>query len=188
MEVRIRVLKNKRGVSAVIGVILVVAITVLLAALAYTYLTSMATPTQNIHKVALEVQRAGPIVYATITGGQDVGKISTIKIIAQGVSYSNASVSNYATILNNSVNVIESTLGINYTVIHYTTNNTYYINIVNQGRYNLTAYLKSQQIKNNPGVGDTIWILAGDVNHPVHVKVIATFSDGTSAVLYEGTV
>ena len=187
MEARIGILKNKRGVSAVIGVILVVAITVLLAALAYTYLTSMATPTQNIHKVAVEVQRSGPVVYATVTGGQDVGKITNITLMVPANYYvSNANIGNYSTVLNSSTLSLLPTSS--YNIIK---NNTGYYITINGNTYNLTNYLQNiihpwYSVK--PSVGTTIWVVAGDVNHPVHVKVVATFADGTSAVLYEGTV
>jgi archaeal type IV pilus assembly protein PilA len=73
--------KNEEAVSPVIGVILMVAITVILAAVIAAFVFGMAGNITKTKTVAITVQRTGAnTVVLTNNGGQDVGALSSIVI------------------------------------------------------------------------------------------------------------
>jgi flagellin-like protein len=76
--------KDKKGISPIVGVILVVAMTVLLAAIAWTYLSGMSTPAGKIYKVSLKVERNQNNIVVTILGGPDVSKLTRVEVSTDG--------------------------------------------------------------------------------------------------------
>ena len=77
----VKMSKNNEGVSAVIGVILMVAITVILAAVIAAFVFSMSNNIGTSYTVAFTVKKTaeGGII-VTNNGGADVGKMSTISV------------------------------------------------------------------------------------------------------------
>jgi len=71
--------KNEDAVSPVIGVILMVAITVILAAVIAAFVFGMAGNIQKTHTVAVTAQRtdSGHVVF-TLSGGQDAATLEVI--------------------------------------------------------------------------------------------------------------
>jgi flagellin-like protein len=67
--------KNEEAVSPVIGVILMVAITVILAAVIAAFVFGMAGNIQKTHIVQFTVSRGTAGVTATFQGGQDAGSL-----------------------------------------------------------------------------------------------------------------
>jgi len=79
--------KNDEAVSPVIGVILMVAITVILAAVIAAFVFGMAGNVSKAKVVAYTAQRAGDTTVAiTCMGGQDVGTLNTIAATQNGAS------------------------------------------------------------------------------------------------------
>jgi len=68
--------KNEEAVSPVIGVILMVAITVILAAVIAAFVFGMAGNIQKTHIVSVTAQRGTDGITITNNGGQDVGSFS----------------------------------------------------------------------------------------------------------------
>ncbi|MFA6362745.1 type IV pilin [Methanoregula sp.] len=78
--------KNEEAVSPVIGVILMVAITVILAAVIAAFVFGMAGNIQKSHVVSITAQRITGGVQFTNNGGQDVGSLSSLNITLTGNS------------------------------------------------------------------------------------------------------
>ncbi|MDO9326153.1 MAG: type IV pilin N-terminal domain-containing protein [Methanoregula sp.] len=79
--------KNEDAVSPVIGVILMVAITVILAAVIAAFVFGMAGNISKTKTVAFTVQRTGATtVVITNNGGQDVSTLSSVVISAGAVT------------------------------------------------------------------------------------------------------
>jgi flagellin-like protein len=98
--------KNEEAVSPVIGVILMVAITVILAAVIAAFVFGMAGNIQKSHVVAASVQRTSSGVLVTYQGGQDAAIFSYATVTVTGATgYTNATVTNGMTgnILGNAV-------------------------------------------------------------------------------------
>jgi len=77
--------KNEEAVSPVIGVILMVAITVILAAVIAAFVFGMAGNIQKSHIVSITAQRINSTsIMFTNNGGQDVGSLSSVNITVQG--------------------------------------------------------------------------------------------------------
>ena len=78
--------KNDEGVSAVIGVILMVAITVILAAVIAAFVFSMSNNVGTTHTVAFTVKKtAQGTILVTNNGGADVSKLAGVTITADGL-------------------------------------------------------------------------------------------------------
>ena len=77
-------LKNEHAVSPVIGVLLMVAITVILAAVIAMFVFGMAGTIQKSHVVAITItQEDGNSVTLTNMGGQDVNNLVSINVTGQ---------------------------------------------------------------------------------------------------------
>jgi archaeal type IV pilus assembly protein PilA len=74
--------KNEEAVSPVIGVILMVAITVILAAVIAAFVFGMAGNIQKTHVVSITAQHTSSGVQFTNNGGQDVNSLSAINATA----------------------------------------------------------------------------------------------------------
>jgi flagellin-like protein len=79
--------KNEEAVSPVIGVILMVAITVILAAVIAAFVFGMAGNIQKTKVVAATLSRINPnMVAVTYQGGQDAGSLSAMNITVNGAN------------------------------------------------------------------------------------------------------
>lgn len=76
--------KNDDAVSPVIGVILMVAITVILAAVIAAFVFGMAGNVQSTKNVALTAQRTAGGVQITNMGGTDAGNIASFSVSVAG--------------------------------------------------------------------------------------------------------
>jgi len=75
--------KNDEAVSPVVGVILMVAITVILAAVVATFVFGMAGDTQKPHIVMLELKKMNPTTMLVVNyGGQGSGQLESVNVIA----------------------------------------------------------------------------------------------------------
>jgi flagellin-like protein len=74
--------KNDEAVSPVMGVILMVAITVILAAIIATYAFGMSESIQNMRVVATSVVQSGSDIVVTYRGGAAHPDLSSLTIIA----------------------------------------------------------------------------------------------------------
>ena len=84
--------KNDDAVSPVIGVILMVAITVILAAVIATYAFGMSESVQHIRVVATSVVKSGPDIVVTYQGGAAHPDLSSLTIVApDGTSFNTVS-------------------------------------------------------------------------------------------------
>jgi flagellin-like protein len=73
--------KNEEAVSPVIGVILMVAITVILAAVIAAFVFGMANNIQKTHVVSVTVQKMGTTQINVVdNGGQDQGSLAAINV------------------------------------------------------------------------------------------------------------
>lgn len=70
--------KNDEAVSPVIGVILMVAITVILAAVIAAFVFGMAGNIQKTRVVAATAAHSGTTIYVTYQGGQDAQNVDTL--------------------------------------------------------------------------------------------------------------
>ena len=71
---------NEKGVSPVIGVILMVAITVILAAVIASFVFGMGTSVKRTYNVAVTAVQSGSNVIVTLAGGPDVPSLSEISV------------------------------------------------------------------------------------------------------------
>jgi flagellin-like protein len=77
--------KNDEAVSPVIGVILMVAITVILAAVIAAFVFGMAGNIQKTHVVSVTLTRASPTsVNALFQGGQDASALTNVSFTVDG--------------------------------------------------------------------------------------------------------
>ena len=84
--------KNDEAVSPVIGVILMVAITVILAAVIATYAFGMSESIQHIRVVATSVVQSGSDIVITYQGGAAHPDLSSLTIVApDGTSFNTVS-------------------------------------------------------------------------------------------------
>ena len=80
--------KNDEGVSPIIGVILMVAITVIIAAVIATYAFGMAESIQNIRVVAITVVKSGTDIVVTYRGGAAHPDLNSLTVVApDGTSF-----------------------------------------------------------------------------------------------------
>ena len=78
--------KNDEAVSPVIGVILMVAITVILAAVIAAFVFGMAGNVQSTKNVAITAQRTAAGVQITNMGGSDAANIDTLSVSIEGAA------------------------------------------------------------------------------------------------------
>uniref|UniRef100_A0A7V3ZWH8 Type IV pilin n=1 Tax=candidate division WOR-3 bacterium TaxID=2052148 RepID=A0A7V3ZWH8_UNCW3 len=71
---------DEKGVSPVIGVILMVAITVILAAVIASFVFGMGTSVKKTYNVAVTAQQSGSNIIITVAGGPDVSALSYLNI------------------------------------------------------------------------------------------------------------
>jgi flagellin-like protein len=81
--------ENEDAVSPVIGVILMVAITVILAAVIAAFVFGMASSVQSTKSVAATAKQTGNDIWITYQGGPDNVDVSGYNITVNGVLYSN---------------------------------------------------------------------------------------------------
>jgi flagellin-like protein len=79
--------QNEEAVSPVIGVILMVAITVILAAVIAAFVFGMTGNVDAQKNVAVGVKQESENVTLTIQGGQDLSKLQYIKVTVKGADY-----------------------------------------------------------------------------------------------------
>ena len=79
--------KNEEAVSPVIGVILMVAITVILAAVIAAFVFGMTDSVQTQKNVAVGLQKDGVNLQVTIQGGADISTLQWIKVTVDGEDY-----------------------------------------------------------------------------------------------------
>ena len=84
--------KNEEAVSPVIGVILMVAITVILAAVIAAFVFGMAGNIQKTKIVSVTLTRSSGNVTATFQGGQDAASLVNISYTANGAATSPAAI------------------------------------------------------------------------------------------------
>jgi len=77
--------QNEEAVSPVIGVILMVAITVILAAVIAAFVFGMAGNISSSKTVAVTATHNGDTITATLAGGADVGLLSALTMTVNGV-------------------------------------------------------------------------------------------------------
>jgi len=73
--------QNEEAVSPVIGVILMVAITVILAAVIAAFVFGMGSNVEGTKNVAIGLQKSGTTLEVTIQGGADVANLCYLKVI-----------------------------------------------------------------------------------------------------------
>ncbi len=71
---------DEKGVSPVIGVILMVAITVILAAVIASFVFGMGTSVKKTYNVAVTAVQSGTDVIVTLAGGPDVLSLDSIEV------------------------------------------------------------------------------------------------------------
>ncbi|MBO8180842.1 MAG: type IV pilin N-terminal domain-containing protein, partial [Archaeoglobus sp.] len=71
---------DEKGVSPVIGVILMVAITVILAAVIASFVFGMGSSVKKTYNVAVTAQQLGDNVTVTLVGGPDVQSLQSISV------------------------------------------------------------------------------------------------------------
>ena len=150
--------KNDEGVSAVIGVILMVAITVILAAVIAAFVFSMSNNVGTSYTVAFTAKKmsTGEIII-TNNGGADVGKLTAVSVTCQPKD------APVVTVVQNAVNY--NTVGSSFTFGSATTPTFGYTQLQTDGS---TAGATSSAV--TPA-------------YPNHVIVTGTFADGSSQVL-----
>ena len=79
--------QNEEAVSPVIGVILMVAITVILAAVIAAFVFGMTGNVQTNKNVAIGLQKDATILQVTIQGGTDIPTLQWIKVTVDGTDY-----------------------------------------------------------------------------------------------------
>ncbi len=102
--------RDKKGISPIVGVILVVAMTVLLAAIAWTYMSGMVSNPGKVYQVAVKAQRVGNTtntsfsdVIVTYVGGPDQSKVVKLCIDFVGVNNSSITANPSASLSNGTV-------------------------------------------------------------------------------------
>ena len=81
-----KLLKSRKGISPIVGVILVVAMTVLLAANAWTNLGGLATSPGKQYQVGMKVERTANGIVITYIGGPDQDKVTSLGILVVNTS------------------------------------------------------------------------------------------------------
>ena len=76
--------ENEDAVSPVIGVILMVAITVILAAVIAAFVFGMGSSVQSTKTVGLTLQKSGDNLTVTIAGGPDLPELQCLKVTFNG--------------------------------------------------------------------------------------------------------
>jgi len=82
-----KIMKNDEAVSPVIGVILMVAITVILAAVIAAFVFGLAGTTSTSKNVGLTVSTNSTWLTITISGGADLPSLNDIEMSVDGKSY-----------------------------------------------------------------------------------------------------
>ncbi len=82
-----KIIKNDEAVSPVIGVILMVAITVILAAVIAAFVFGMAGSTGSSKNVGLVVTQSGGNVQVTIQGGADLPQVTNLEWSTNGADF-----------------------------------------------------------------------------------------------------
>jgi len=95
--------KDKKGISPIVGVILVVAMTVLLAAIAWTYLGGLATSPGKQYQVGVKVERSVGKIIITYIGGPDQDKVTGLRVTIDEQLDGNPEVNNDNTVLGTDV-------------------------------------------------------------------------------------
>jgi flagellin-like protein len=90
--------KNDEAVSPVIGVILMVAITVILAAVIAAFVFGMAGSVSKTKTVAITAKLSGTNVVLTNMGGQDVGSLDSLTVTGDATGTLGVSVGNTNTL------------------------------------------------------------------------------------------
>jgi flagellin-like protein len=81
---RMAITRNDEAVSPVIGVILMVAITVILAAVIAAFVFGMAGNIQKTKVVAATASHSGTTIYVTYNGGQDHAQVDSLSASFDG--------------------------------------------------------------------------------------------------------
>jgi flagellin-like protein len=81
--------KDKKGISPIVGVILVVAMTVLLAAIAWSYMSGMISSPGKQYQVGMKVERTANGITITYVGGPDQDKVRSLGILVVNASNTN---------------------------------------------------------------------------------------------------
>ncbi|WP_456329725.1 type IV pilin [Archaeoglobus sp.] len=85
---------DEKGVSPVIGVILMVAITVILAAVIASFVFGMSSNVKRTYNVAVTAQQNGDDIVVTLNGGPDMASLENITITApSGCTWSGGGIS-----------------------------------------------------------------------------------------------
>ena len=82
-----KIIKNDEAVSPVIGVILMVAITVILAAVIAAFVFGMAGSTQSTKTVGMTLTTNSTWLTITLTGGTDLPTVDKLQLSVDGISY-----------------------------------------------------------------------------------------------------
>ena len=98
-------MKNEDAVSPVIGVILMVAITVILAAVIAAFVFGMAGNIQKTKVVAATAQQTGTAVIITYNGGQDAATVSQISWKVSNAAGTASEIGSFGTLGANGVTV-----------------------------------------------------------------------------------
>ncbi len=85
-EIGMKFNKNEEAVSPVIGVILMGAITVILAAVIAAFVFGMAGNIQKTKVVAATASQAGTTIYITYNGGQDAASVTGLSATVNGAT------------------------------------------------------------------------------------------------------
>jgi flagellin-like protein len=92
--------KNEQAVSPVIGVVLMVAITVILAAVIATFVFGMSGQTKETKLVSITAQRVSPAMVVFVNhGGKDVTALTNLTIQGDGSGMINTPVGSSTTII-----------------------------------------------------------------------------------------
>ena len=172
---------DSKGVSPIVGIILAVAITVLLAVIAWTYLGGFTTTSPKMYSVAAKAEeRPDGTIRIMYTGGPDQTQ----------VDYLNVSVSIDRT--NDYVQVFCNQTGYVATNISYTnlSNWTEIDSVLEYYDINVNPPTGLGTVGNGNGyadvkVGTTVSIKGSPGGGNDHVIVIATFIDGTKQVILD---
>jgi len=171
--------RNKKGISPIVGVILVVAMTVLLAAIAWTYLSGMTSSPGKVYMVQANVKHSDPQVIRVSFVGKDLKEVYKVQFIGSNKDgdplYWNVSTPTYNPGMSNITK----------------DNTTYVFNGTDDSNTNPTYYDSSSKTTyfdcrlHQTFTFYTYNATDGATNR---LKIVVTFRDGTEQTLFDQTI
>ena len=175
-------LKDRKGISPIIGVILVVAMTVLLAVIAWTYLGGLTTSPGKAYMVQADVKHSDPGRITVSFVGKDLNEVYKVQFIGSnntnGILYWNVSTPTYNTGMSGPTVT-------NTTFVFNGTDDTNF-DVTNADTSDPTNGIVYFDCRLHPTF--TFYTMNATEGATNKLKIVVTFRDGTEQTVFDQTI